>query len=82
MSRDEMFEKLKDVMISCYPKRKEQVEKADWDSDLASDLGLSSIDILYLVISIEETFNIRFENVGVGDFRTINDVINYIEKNS
>ena len=32
-----------------------------------------------MIIAIEEDFSIRFENVAMGDFNTVADVINYIE---
>lgn len=51
------------------------------DSDkLVDDLGLTSINILYMVIAVEEVFQITFENVGMNDFKTVADVISYIKK--
>lgn len=50
------------------------------DSNLLTDVGLTSVGILYVVIAIEEFFNIRFDDVGFADFKTIGDVIDYIEK--
>ena len=44
-----------------------------------ADFGFSSVSMLYMVIAIEEVFNIRFEDVGVSDFDTLGDVITYIE---
>ena len=48
------------------------------NTDLRTDMGLSSIGMLYYVIVIESIFSIRFENVGVEDFKTLGDVVNYI----
>jgi len=50
------------------------------DSNLLTDVGLTSVGILYVVIAIEEFFNIRFDDVGFADFKTIGNVIDYIEK--
>ena len=36
--------------------------------------------MLYLVIAIEESFGILFENVTMGDFVTLRDVVDYLEK--
>ena len=36
--------------------------------------------VLYIAIGIEESFGIRFDDVGFGDFKTVGDVIDYIEK--
>ena len=50
------------------------------DSDLNTDLGLSSVGILYIVIAIEEMFNIRMDDVSFGDFKTVGDVVDYIDR--
>lgn len=50
------------------------------DSLLVEDIGLSSVGILYIAVGIEEFFNVRFEGVGFSDFKTIKDVIDFIEK--
>lgn len=47
--------------------------------NLVSDIGLSSVGVLYVVIAIEEFFSIRFDNVGFADFKTVGDVVDYIE---
>ena len=49
------------------------------NSNLTDDLGLNSVGILYLVIAIEETFNIRFDDVGVADLKTVGQVVDYIQ---
>jgi acyl carrier protein len=43
-------------------------------------LGLNSVGILYVVIAIEEFFNIRFGDVSFGDFQNVGDVLDYIEE--
>ena len=47
--------------------------------NLGTDIGLSSVGVLYVVIAIEEFFSIRFDNVGFADFKTVGDVVDYIE---
>jgi len=41
--------------------------------------GLSSVNMLYIIIATEEVFGIRFDDLGVGAFRTVGDVVDYIE---
>ena len=60
--------------------RMPDVATLDESSNLVTDLGLNSVGVLYVVIAIEEFFGIEFENVGFGDFKTIGDVIDYIEQ--
>ena len=79
MSRTEIKEKLADVMKMAMPNVELDIESLTEDSSLTSDIGLSSVGILYIVIAIEEFFNVRFDNVGFGDFKTIGDVVDYIE---
>ena len=61
--------------------RVQDFSNLDENANLVTDLGLSSVGILYVVIAIEEFFGVEFENVGFGDFKTIGNVIDYIEQN-
>ena len=78
MQRSEIMEELLDVMKMAVPDFDEK--GITEGSDLTLDLGLSSVGVLYIVIAIEEFFNIRFDDVGFGDFKTVGDVISYIEE--
>ena len=80
MSRNEIKEKLADVMKLAAPNSEIDFEGVSESANLISDLGLSSVGVLYVVIAIEEFFNIRFDDVGFSDFKTIGDVIDYIEQ--
>ncbi len=79
MTRQEIINELKELLISADERKRELVENCTEDSSLANDLGLTSIGILYIVIAVEETFKIRFEGVGASDFATLRDVVDYIE---
>lgn len=79
MTREEIFNTLKEVLITADDRNKEAVEACTEESDLMKDFGFSSVNMLYLVIAIEETFDIRFTDVGVSDFKRVGDVITYIE---
>jgi acyl carrier protein len=80
LSRNEIKEKLTDIMKMVMRDRMPDVATLDESSNLVTDLGLNSVGVLYVVIAIEEFFGIEFENVGFGDFKTIGDVIDYIEQ--
>ena len=80
MSRSEIAEKLADVMRLVMPDAGFDPAAMSEDMKLVGDLGLSSVGVLYVVIAIEEFFNIRFDAVGFADFETVGDVINYIEE--
>ena len=78
MSRTEILDKLKEIFGMVFGDEK-RFESYDEDARLVEDMGLSSVGILYVVIGIEEFFNIRFEDVGFGDFKTVKDVVDYLE---
>lgn len=80
LSRNEIKEKLTDIMKMVMRDRAPDLDALSESSNLVTDLGLNSVGVLYVVIAIEEFFGIEFENVGFSDFKTIGDVIDYIEQ--
>lgn len=78
MTRQEIFDKLKEIMLEADDRNEEIVQKSTEETDLMQDFGFSSVNMLYIVIMIEESFGIRFDNVGVQDLRKVGDVISYI----
>ncbi len=80
MTRESVFTELKKILLTADPSKEALLENCTENAHLIDDLGLSSIGILYLVIAIEETFGIVFDNVGMSDFVTLKNVIDYIEE--
>lgn len=75
MNREEIINKLREILEDTLGSTAEPRE----DLRLMEDLGLSSVDMLYLIIATEETFGIRFENIGIRDVRTVGAVADYLE---
>lgn len=61
------------------PDAKVSSENITEDMNLLTDLGMSSINLLYMVIAMEEFFDIRFDDVSFGDFNNVGEVIDYIQ---
>ena len=80
MTRQEIIGKLKDIIISADPGLEARASSVTEDTRIMQDLGLSSIGMLYIAIAIEEEFKIRFDNVGISDFKTVRDIVDYVEK--
>lgn len=78
MSREEIFKKLQELIKLANSSNQEQVESYTEESDLRGDLGLTSIGVLYLAISIEQTFDIVFSDTAFDDFTRVKDVVDYI----
>ncbi|MBP3392703.1 MAG: hypothetical protein J6L76_07960 [Clostridia bacterium] len=80
MSRNEIIQKLVEVMAMTMPDTNLDLANLREDMTLVGDLGLSSVGVLYNVIAIEEFFNIRFDDIGFADLKTVGEVVDYIEK--
>ena len=80
MSRNEIKKKLAEVMKMAMPSANIDVDNVNEGASLVSDIGLSSVGVLYVVIAIEEFFQMQFDDVGFADFGTVGDVVDYIEK--
>lgn len=81
MTRSEIFQKLKELIKMANTSTPEVLDTCSEDSDLRGDLGLTSIGVLYLAISIENEFELEFNDASFDDFNTVKDVIDYIEQN-
>lgn len=79
MLRRDIFDKLKDIVEMVLGENCPDLSTVTEESNLITDMGMSSIGMLYLVIAIEEKFDIRFDDVNFSDFATVGSVIDYIE---
>ena len=80
MTREEIFNKLKELIKLANSNSADQLDSCTEQSDLRGDLGLTSIGVLYLAISIENDFDIEFGESSFDDFTTVKDVVDYIEE--
>jgi len=46
---------------------------------LKDDLGLSSLDLVKLIISLEEIFSISIPDEGLDDILSVHDIISYVK---
>jgi len=77
MSRVEILEKLREIIAFA---NDEQATKVEESARILQDLGFTSIGMLYISIAVEESFGIRFDAVGVSDFVTVKDLVDYISE--
>lgn len=52
------------------------------ESDIINDLGLDSLDIVELVMTLEEKWNIVADDEDIKTLKTVADVVKYIENNA
>ncbi len=73
-----VFEKLINIFKRVMPQV--NVKDIEMGSVLTSDLGVDSLNMLLLAISVEEEFGIRFE--ADAKLETVKDICEYIELKS
>ncbi len=73
-----MFEKFKELLVD-----ELQIKEGiiTMDAELASDLGINSIELADLVMICEEQYGITIEDDDLHGFITVRDVVNYLEAN-
>ena len=76
MSSEEVFEKVKNVII-------EQLGVAEnnitMEASFIDDLGADSLDIVELIMALEEEFDIEIPDSDAENVVTVGDVVEYIK---
>ena len=72
-----MFEKIRDIIV-------EQLDLDDSDSltmetSLKDDLDADSVDAVEVIMALEEEFDIEIPDEEAENFKTIGDIVEYIE---
>lgn len=57
-------------------------DKVTMDSDIMEDFEADSLDVVDLVMSIEDEFGLEVPDDQIENFRTVGDVVRYIEEKS
>ena len=57
-------------------------DKVTMDSDIMEDFEADSLDVVDLVMTIEDEFGLEVPDDQIENFRTVGDVVRYIEENS
>ncbi len=72
----QMFEKVQDVIAEELDVAKEDITM---DASILNDLGADSLDVVELIMSLEEAFDIEVSDEKAQSLKTVRDVIEYIE---
>ena len=74
-----IFEKLKDIIAEQLSVEADEVKM---DSNIQDDLGADSLDVVDLITTIEDEFDLSIPDEAVEEIKTVGDIVNYIEKNT
>lgn len=57
-------------------------EKVTMEALIIDDLGADSLDLVDLVMSLEEEFDVEIPDDQVENIKTVGDIVKYIEDNA
>ena len=57
-------------------------EKITMDSDLLNDFEADSLDVVDMVMTLEDEFGVEVPDEQIENFRTVGDVVRFVEENS
>ncbi len=73
-----VFDKVKDIIVE---QLDVDADKVTLGSSLIDDLGADSLDVVDLVMSLEEEFDVEIPDEAVEGIKTVGDIVKYIEEN-
>ena len=77
MSQNDMEAKIVEALNSYVKTQSVTVQRS---SQLMEELGLDSMDTIELVFQLEDNFNIQISDDDLMGFKTVDDVVKYVEK--
>ena len=71
-----VFDKIKDIIVEQLDVEEDAVTM---EASITDDLGSDSLDVVDLVMSIEESFDVEIPDEEVENIKTVGDIVKYIE---
>lgn len=73
-----VFEKLRAIIAEQLDLDESEITM---ESELIDDLGADSLDVVDLVMSIEDEFEVEVPDEAIENMRTVGDAVKFIEEN-
>ena len=73
-----VFEKLKDIICE---QLEVEAERVTMESNIMDDFDADSLDLVDLVMSVEDEFEVEVPEDAVEKMKTVGDVVKFIEEN-
>lgn len=70
-----VFDKIKDIIVEQLDVEEDAVTM---EASITDDLGADSLDVVDLVMSIEESFDVEIPDEEVENIKTVGDIVKYI----
>ena len=76
MNKEEIFEKLKKIIVEQLGVNEENVKE---EATFVDDLSADSLDIVELIMALEEEFDMEIPDADAEKVVTVGDVVDYIK---
>ena len=74
-----IFDRIKEILAE---QLDADTEEMTMDTDIARDLGADSLDVVELLMSIEDEFQVEIPDEEIENIKTIGELVKYIEDNN
>lgn len=74
-----VLEKVKAILAEQFDVEEDKITA---DTDLQEDLGADSLDVVDLLMSIEDEFEVEVPDEEIENIKTVGSLVSYIESNS
>ena len=72
------IDKIKKILADTLDVNEDEISA---DTNIATDLGADSLDVVEILMSIEDEFDIEIPDSEIENIRTVGELVEYIEKN-
>ena len=76
MNYEEILERVINLLVAM----KESEDEVTADSELIDDLGISSMDVLFLITGLEEEFDVKIPVKAIREMITVADVAEIVDE--
>lgn len=74
-----VFEKLRVILSNQFDVEKDTITK---ETNIMEDLGADSLDVVDMLMSLEDEFDVEIPDEEIEKMRTVGEVVAYIEENT
>ena len=71
------FDKIKEIMVDTLACDENKITP---EASIADDLSIDSLDAVELVMALKEEFGIKIPDEELGKLKTVQDIVNTVEK--
>lgn len=74
-----VFDKVKKILVDQLDVDEDAITM---DSSISDDLGADSLDVVDMVMTLEEEFDMEIEDEAIESMKTVGDIVNFIESHN